>query len=262
MQKDKLHKLLARTGISSRRKIERKIIQGRVVVNGVVAQIGDRACITDTITIDGRIYSNYASIGVLPRVIMYHKPDGEICTMYDPKGRKLVFDSLPRLKVGRWIMIGRLDINTSGLLLFTTDGELASRLMHPFYEIEREYLVRIFGEIRDNIFHKLKDGVILEDGVSKFNQICFFGGKGMNKWYRVTLSRGRKREIRRMFDAVGVKVSRLIRVRYGDVQLPKSLISGKSKELLPKSINFLRQSVGMEYFHFPKKLTDKSSYRS
>ncbi|WP_116963859.1 23S rRNA pseudouridine(2605) synthase RluB [Fastidiosibacter lacustris] len=255
--KDKLQKILAQAGLGSRRKMEEKILQGRVIVNGKIAQIGDRASMDDKIIVDGKPFKNQAVILSRPRVIIYNKPDGEICTKNDPEGRKTVFDALPRLKIGRWIMIGRLDINTTGLLLFTTDGELANRLMHPSYQIEREYAVRIFGDVADETLDKLKQGIELEDGLAQFSSIRFVGGEGINKWYHVTLSEGRNREVRRMFEAVGVQISRLTRVRYGDVILPRYLSMGKSKELSPEIVNALRQNVKMKRFFFPKGLLDK-----
>ncbi|WP_395946592.1 23S rRNA pseudouridine(2605) synthase RluB [Caedibacter taeniospiralis] len=256
-QKDKLQKLLARAGLGSRRKMEEKILQGRIVLNGKVAQIGDRASMEDKIIVDGKPLKNQAVILSRPRVIIYNKPDGEICTKQDPEGRKTVFDALPRLKIGRWIMVGRLDINTTGLLLFTTDGELANRLMHPSYEVEREYAVRIFGDIADEAIERLKNGVMLDDGEAKFTHVRFVGGEGINKWYHVTLSEGRNREVRRVFEALGLQVSRLTRVRYGTIHLPRYLSAGKSEELTPQDVNALRQSVKMNRFFFPKGLLDK-----
>ncbi|WHN66344.1 23S rRNA pseudouridine(2605) synthase RluB [Cysteiniphilum sp. QT6929] len=255
--KDKLQKLLALAGLGSRRKMEEKILAGRVSVNGKVAQIGDRASFDDKIIVDGKPLRNQAVVLSRPRVIIYNKPDGEICTKSDPEGRKTVFDALPRLKIGRWIMVGRLDINTTGLLLFTTDGELANRLMHPSYEVEREYAVRLFGDIEDSVIEQLKMGIMLDDGEAKFSSVRFVGGEGINKWYHVTLSEGRNREVRRMFEAVGVQISRLTRVRYGNLTLPRYLSAGKSEELSPQDVNALRQSVQMRRFYFPKSLLDK-----
>lgn len=253
-QKDKLQKILARAGLGSRRKMEEKITQGKVLVNGKPARIGDRASRSDKITVDGRPLKNQAVFLTRPRVILYHKPEGEICTRSDPEGRKTVFDALPRLKKGRWVIVGRLDINTSGLLLFTTDGELANRLMHPSYQIEREYAVRTFGECSDKALQQLKTGVVLDDGKARFNAICFAGGEGRNRWYHVRLSEGRNREVRKMFEAVDVTVSRLTRIRFGEVKLPRWINAGKSEELAASEVNSLRRSVGMHAFHFPKAL--------
>lgn len=256
-QKDKLHKLLARGGLGSRRKMEEKILSGGVIVNGKTAKIGDRASFNDRIIVDGKSLKNQVVVLSRPRIIIYNKPDGEICTKQDPEGRKTVFDALPRLKIGRWVMVGRLDINTTGLLLFTTDGELANRLMHPSYEVEREYAVRVFGEISDQAIEQLKKGIMLDDGEAKFSHVYFVGGEGINKWYHVTLSEGKNREVRRMFKALGLQVSRLTRVRYGDIKLPRYLSAGKSEELAPRNVNELRHSFKMKRFFFPKSLLAK-----
>lgn len=193
-----------------------------------------------------------------PRVVIYHKREGEVCTSKDEKDRKTVFDSLPKLAKSRWIMVGRLDINTTGLLLFTTDGDLANRLIHPSYQIEREYAVRVFGkQLPNETINKLKEGIQLEDGMSKFNSIKFSGGYGANLWYYITLSEGRNREVRRMFEAVGVTVSRLTRIRFGDIVLPKFVSRGKTLELNPSEVNQLRKSVKLKEYNFPKKLVER-----
>ena len=255
---ERLQKILAKYGVSSRRKAEEIIEQGRVRVNGKVAQLGDKATLKDKISLDGKALSNLGTPMTRPRVILYHKPEGEVCTRKDEKGRRTVFESLPRLAKSNWIMVGRLDINTSGLLLFTTDGDLANRLMHPSYEIEREYAVRVFGEpLTDETLAKLKEGIMLEDGLAKFNSIKFSGGEGANIWYYVTLSEGRNREVRRMFDAVGVTVSRLVRIRYGNTFLPKYVGRKKTLELMPNQVNQLRKSVKLREFKYPKKLLEK-----
>lgn len=255
-KKNKLQKLLALAGMGSRRQIEQQIIAGSVIVNGKVASIGERASFNDKIIIQGKPLKNQVILS-RPRVIIYNKPDGEICTKRDPKRRKTVFDSLPKLQIGRWIIVGRLDINTIGLLLFTTDGELANRLMHPSYQIERKYAVRIFGNLDETIIQKTKEGVMLKYGKSGFDSINFIGGEGINKWYQVTLSEGKNREVRRIFEAFNLQVSRLIRIGYGDITLPKYLRSGKFQELSPKDVNTLRQNVGMTKFCFPKNLLQK-----
>ncbi|KEI35609.1 23S rRNA pseudouridine(2605) synthase RluB [Allofrancisella frigidaquae] len=255
---ERLQKILAKHGIGSRRKIEEFIEQGRVRVNGKVAKLGDKASSTDKISFDGKALHLYGQPMTRPRVIIYHKREGEVCTTKDEKDRKTVFDSLPKLAGSRWIMIGRLDINTTGLLLFTTDGDLANRLMHPSYEIEREYAVRVFGQqLSDDVLSKLKEGIQLEDGLAKFNSVRFSGGEGANLWYYVTLSEGRNREVRRMFEAVGVTVSRLTRVRFGDVVLPKYVSRGKTLELSPTEVNNLRKSVKLEPYSYPKKLVER-----
>jgi 23S rRNA pseudouridine2605 synthase len=176
---------------------------------------------------------------------MYHKPEGQICTRHDPENRETVFQHLPKLRKGRWIMIGRLDINTSGLLLFTTDGELANRLMHPSSEIERQYAVRVLGKVDEEILARLKKGVKLEDGMAKFDIIMDAGGEGANHWYQVVIKEGRNREVRRLWESQGLTVSRLIRVRYGAIHLPKSLRLGMIQDLNVDEINLLRESVGL-----------------
>ncbi len=255
---ERLQKLLAKYGIGSRRKIEEFIQQGRVRVNGKVATLGDKATDKDKISFDGKALHLYGQPMTRPRVIIYHKREGEVCTSKDEKDRKTVFDSLPKLAKSRWIMVGRLDINTTGLLLFTTDGDLANRMMHPSYEIEREYAVRVFGQqLSDETLSKFKEGIQLEDGLAKFNSIKFSGGEGANLWYYVTLSEGRNREVRRMFEAVGVTVSRLTRVRFGDIVLPKFVARGKTLELNPSEVNKLRKSVKLKEYKFPKKLVER-----
>lgn len=255
---ERLQKILAKYGIGSRRKIEEFIEQGRVKVNGKVAKLGDRASNTDKISFDSKALHLYGQPMTRPRVIIYHKCEGEVCTTKDEKDRKTVFESLPKLAGSRWIMVGRLDINTTGLLLFTTDGDLANRLMHPSYEIEREYAVRVFGQqLSDDVLNRLKEGIELEDGLAKFNSIRFSGGEGANLWYYVTLSEGRNREVRRMFEALGVTVSRLTRVRFGDVILPKYVSRGKTLELLPTEVNNLRKSVKLKPYSYPKKLVER-----
>lgn len=256
---EKLQKILAAYNLGSRRKMEEVISAGRVTVNGKVAKLGDRATMEDRIQVDNRAVGNQGVRMTRPRVVIYHKPVGEVCTAKDPEGRKTVFDALERMNKGRWIMVGRLDINTSGLLLFTTDGELANRLMHPSYNVEREYAVRVFGEVTDEIMDKLKQGVVLDDGPAKFDRIQFVGGEQKNSWYHVTLSEGRNREVRRIFESVGLQVSRLTRVRYGSIILPKFVSRGKTYELDPMQVNALRDAVGMKRFFFPKKIYDKSS---
>ncbi|EHC40118.1 Pseudouridine synthase RsuA, partial [Salmonella enterica subsp. enterica serovar Alachua str. R6-377] len=239
---EKLQKVLARAGHGSRREIESIIEAGRVSVDGKIATLGDRVEVTPglKIRIDGHLISVKESAEQICRVLAYYKPEGELCTRNDPEGRPTVFDRLPKLRgargarwiaVGfmrgaRWIAVGRLDVNTCGLLLFTTDGELANRLMHPSREVEREYAVRVFGQVDESKLRDLSRGVQLEDGPAAFKTIKFSGGEGINQWYNVTLTEGRNREVRRLWEAVGVQVSRLIRVRYGDIPLPKGLPRG------------------------------------
>lgn len=227
---EKLQKVLARAGLGSRRQIERWIEEGRITVNGDAATLGARVTPDQTIRVDGRHVPMHVS-QAKPRLLIYHKPEGEVCTRSDPQGRPTVFDKLPSLRGARWIVIGRLDYNTSGLLLFTTDGELANRLMHPSHEIEREYAVRILGKVDDAMLARLKQGVILEDGPAHFDSVVDAGGTGANHWYHVVLKEGRNREVRRLWEAVGVKVSRLIRVRFGPVSLPPHFHAGRSVEM-------------------------------
>ncbi|MDU3077092.1 MAG: 23S rRNA pseudouridine(2605) synthase RluB [Mixta calida] len=242
---EKLQKVLARAGHGSRREIEAMISAGRISVDGKLATLGDRIepNATVKIRIDGHVVSISESAQQVCRVLAYYKPEGELCTRNDPEGRPTVFDRLPRLRGARWIAVGRLDVNTCGLLLFTTDGELANRLMHPSREVEREYAVRVFGQVDDTKIRQLSQGVQLEDGPASFRTIKFTGGEGMNQWYSVTLTEGRNREVRRLWEAVGVLVSRLIRVRYGDITLPKGLPRGGWTELDLQPVNYLRQLV-------------------
>lgn len=245
---EKLQKVLARAGHGSRREIEALIKEGRVSVDGKLATLGDRVEVIANmkIRVDGRVVSIRESEQEICRVLAYYKPEGELCTRRDPEGRPTVFDRLPRLRGSRWIAVGRLDINTSGLLLFTTDGELANRLMHPSREVEREYAVRVFGQVDEDKLRQLSRGVQLEDGPASFKSISFQGGEGLNQWYNVTLTEGRNREVRRLWEAVGVQVSRLIRVRYGDLTLPKGLPRGGWQELPLENINYLRELVELK----------------
>jgi len=234
---EKLQKILANAGLGSRRAIEEWIKAGRVKLNGKVAELGARASIADKIEVDDHLIRITPANEEPPAVLLYHKPAGEVCTRSDPEGRPTVFDNLPRLRNKRWIIVGRLDLNTSGLLLFTTDGELANRLMHPSYAIEREYAVRVWGEVDQTILTNLQQGVMLEDGEAHFDKIVDAGGSGKNHWYHVTLKEGRNREVRRLWESQGVTVSRLIRVRYGNVILPRDLRIGNSRILEENSVN-------------------------
>ena len=242
---ERLHKLLAQSGVGSRREMEELIAVGRVNVNGETAQVGQSASPGDRIKVNGKLvhlkFSNR-----LPRVIIYHKPEGEIVSRDDPEHRPTVFTSLPRMSGGRWVAVGRLDFNTSGLLLFTTSGDLANRLMHPRYNLVREYAVRILGELPEGAKEKLLAGVELEDGVAQFASFVEAGGEGANRWYRVSLFEGRNREVRRMFESVGVVVSRLMRVRYGPFVLPPNLKRGHVMELGEVDIKKLLTDFDME----------------
>ncbi|QLD33538.1 23S rRNA pseudouridine(2605) synthase RluB [Mannheimia varigena] len=244
---EKLQKILARAGQGSRRELEEIIAAGRVSVDGKIATLGDRVQVSSStkIRIDGHLINLISTQKEICRVLMYYKPEGELCTRSDPEGRATVFDRLPRLTGSRWIAVGRLDINTSGLLLFTTDGELANRLMHPSREVEREYSVRVFGNIDDAMLQRLRKGVQLEDGPANFKQIKVVGGTGLNQWFDVTLTEGRNREVRRLWESQGVEVSRLIRIRYGNIKLDKGLPRGGWEEMGLEQVNYLRELVGL-----------------
>jgi 23S rRNA pseudouridine2605 synthase len=234
----RLQKALADSGHGSRREIDAWIAAGRVNVNGEVAQPGQRVGPGDRVRLNGKLVQLKFS-SRLPRVLMYHKPEGEIVSRDDPDGRPSVFGKLPRLRGGRWIAVGRLDFNSCGLLLFTNDGALANRLMHPRYEIEREYAVRVLGVATQEMLDQLQQGIELEDGPAHFTRFLESGGEGANHWYRVAIAEGRNREVRRMFEAVGLTVSRLMRVRYGPVDLPPRLKRGQCADLTPEQVTSL-----------------------
>jgi len=243
---ERIQKILSRAGYGSRREIERWVEAGDILVNGAKATAGQAVSEEDQIILRGQRLHLGSRLKSSPRVLLYHKKAGEVSTRKDPENRPTVFDSLPSLSSGRWIQVGRLDLNTDGLLLFTTDGELANRLMHPSYEIDREYAVRVLGDVTDTMIENLKKGVILEDGKAKFNKITFAGGEGANKWYHVVLKEGRNREVRRLWETQDLKVSRLIRVRYGDVTLSRSLRAGRYEEMTVKRMATLYRKVGLE----------------
>jgi 23S rRNA pseudouridine2605 synthase len=243
---EKLQKVLANAGLGSRRELERWIADGRVTVDGAVAKLGDRVTRDQDIRVDGQPLAAGARHGVARRIIAYHKPEGEVTTTRDPQGRPTVFDHLPVLRNARWIAIGRLDVNTLGLLLFTTDGELANRLMHPSSAIEREYAVRVLGKVDAEMLRRLQTGVELDDGPAHFDTLVDAGGEGANHWYHVTLKEGRHREVRRLWEAVGVTVSRLMRVRFGPVSLPRQLRPGRWMDLDVDVATALLTSVGMK----------------
>lgn len=249
---EKLQKVLARLGLGSRREVESWIGAGRVMVNGVVASLGQRVEPRDAIAFDGRLLRREAASETVRRVLIYNKPDGEICTRHDPEGRPTVFDRLPRLKEGRWINIGRLDINTTGLLLFTTDGELANRLMHPSFEMDREYAVRVRGEVTEEILETLKNGVMLEDGPARFTDIKEApGGEGLNHWFHCVVMEGRNREVRRLWESQGLVVSRLKRVRFGPVFMTSDLPMGRWREMSQGEVDILSREVGLEPVALP-----------
>ncbi|MQR02625.1 23S rRNA pseudouridine(2605) synthase RluB [Glaciimonas soli] len=247
----KLHKVLADVGLGSRRDMEELIIAGRVSVNGEPAHIGQRILPTDQVRINGKLLQRKVSTRP-PRVLVYHKPAGEIVSHNDPDGRPSVFDRLPNMKAAKWLAVGRLDFNTEGLLLFTTSGDLANKLMHPRYNIDREYAVRTLGELEQGMRQKLLAGVELEDGLAQFSKIADGGGEGINKWYRVTIGEGRNREVRRMFEAIGLTVSRLIRTRYGAMTLPRGLKRGRWEELDENDVRAMMAANGLEKAASPK----------
>jgi 23S rRNA pseudouridine2605 synthase len=239
----KLQKALADAGFGSRRELEEWIANGRVNVNGEPAHVGQRVGPNDRIKVNGKLV--HLRLGKQqPRVLIYHKPEGEIVSRDDPDGRPSVFEKLPRIRGGRWIAVGRLDFNSCGLLLLTNSGELANRLMHPSYGLEREYAVRVVGELSDETKKRLLTGVELDDGLANFGRLAEEGGEGTNRWYRVSLHEGRNREIRRMFEAVGVTVSRLMRVRYGPIDLPPRLRRGICMELSPAEVARFLAALG------------------
>lgn len=241
MSEERIQKVLAKIGIGSRREMERAIEAGRVSVNGVVSKLGDKVKPSDKLTLDGKdVKINDKKVR---RVLVYNKPEGEICTRKDPEGRHTVFDRLPKVQGERWVAVGRLDINTSGLLLFTNDGELANRLMHPSRLIEREYAVRVLGEVTQDNIDAMCKGVELEDGFAKFTDVQFFDGKGSNQWFHVVIMEGRNREVRRLWESQNLQVSRLKRVRYGSVFMDSSMRAGTWQELPKKEIDNLAKIV-------------------
>lgn len=242
----RLQKSLADAGLGSRREIEGWIVEGRLRVNGRIAKLGDKVVPEDKIRLDDREVKLRSPRDVPMRVIAFNKPEGELVTRRDPEGRRTVFSRLPRLKTGRWITIGRLDINTSGLLLFTDNGELANRLMHPSREVEREYAVRVLGGASPEVLHRLTHGVELEDGPARFEEIVESGGSGVNRWYHVVLREGRNREVRRLWEAAGCTVSRLMRVRYGNVILGPRVFTGNWRDVTEEELAGLLALAGME----------------
>lgn len=224
---EKLQKVLAQAGLGSRREMERWIEAGRIHVNHTLAKLGDRVDCSAHISVDGQPLKSSPATGAQPSVLMYHKPVGELCTRHDPEGRPTVFEQLPAPPSGRWVMVGRLDYNTSGLLLFTNDGELANQLMHPSFHLKRVYAVRVYGAVPDGILANLKRGVELEDGRAYFDSIESMGGEGRNHWYKVSVSMGRNRIVRRLWESQAVKVNRLMRIEYGPLLLPRTLEAGQ-----------------------------------
>lgn len=258
MSEERVQKALARMGFGSRREIERLIGEGQIRINGQLAKLGDHVNEGDKVNIGNRRTVIKSEVNRI-RVLLYHKPEGEICTQKDEQGRKTVFQSISRLKDGRWISVGRLDINSSGLLLFTNYGELANHLMHPSSEIEREYAVRVHGQVTQDTIKQLLKGVELEDGFMKFDQIIDGGGQGSNHWYHVILKEGKNREVRRLWQSQDVRVSRLTRVRYGNLVLPRDLKVGGKVELSLDEIKNLFAYVKLEW---PESRDEMANERS
>lgn len=243
---ERIQKVLASAGVASRREVDRWLQEGRLTVNGKAASPGDRLRGGEHIALDGKALPLPADSVPAPRVLLYYKPEGELCTRSDPGGRPTVFERLPPAGKGRWITVGRLDVNTSGLLLLTTDGELANRLMHPSWQVEREYAVRVLGEVPASAIQRLLDGVELEDGPARFLSLVEAGGSGANHWYHVVIGEGRKREVRRLWEAVGIRVSRLIRVRFGPLVLPPDMRTGDYRELRRNEFAALYRAVKLK----------------
>jgi len=246
---EKIQKILANAGVGSRRQIEAWITEGRIQVNGKTAHIGERITYHDLVLVDGREIKLIKSQKQKSRILLYHKPEGEMCTRDDPEGRPTIFDRLPLIRNSRWICVGRLDFNTSGLLLITNDGALANLLMHPSSEMEREYAVRIRGDADALQLEKLLKGIKLEDGMAHFDEIKDAGGSGSNHWYHVIVKEGRNRLVRRLWEALDFTVSRLIRVRFGPIQLPSHLKRHQYVELTEEEVSRL-----IDYMHQKDKI--------
>jgi len=241
---ERLQKLIANAGYGSRRWAERLIEQGRISINNKEATLGDKATIADKVTIDGRFIDLKRYSEEETKVLMLNKQAGVICSNKDEEGRKSVFDFLPENT--RWVMVGRLDLNSAGLLLFTNNGELANKLMHPSSEIDREYAVRVLGRVSDEDIKQLISGIELEDGFAKFHKVTVGGGDGANRWYHVVVREGRKREVRRLWEALDFKVSRLIRTRFSDIRMPDNLRANQSELLKPKQVQALLNAVKLK----------------
>ncbi len=260
---DKLQKIMANAGVASRRESERWIEAGRVSVNGKIATIGDRVTERDTVRVDGRPIQITNKESFQRKLIAYHKPEGEISSTKDPEGRPTIFDSLPTIRNSRWLSVGRLDFNTSGLIFFTNDGELANKLMHPSLEIVRKYAVRVRGQVSDDILKQLEQGVQLEDGAANFDTIEAAGGERSNHWYHVTLKEGRNREVRRLWEAFDIQVSRLHRIKYGPFELPRALKRGRWRELTIDELAEFEKIAGLTPSKTNKtRRVEKNSKRS
>lgn len=259
---EKLQKVLARAGLGSRREVEEWIKSGRVKIDERLAEIGDRVHEGNVIRLDGRVVNIKPTAEIRRRVVIYNKPNGEICSRKDPENRPTVFDNLPNLFQGRWLSVGRLDINTSGLLLFTNDGELANKLMHPSTEIERHYAVRVHGDVLPIHIQRLRQGVELDDGLAKFDAISTSGGEGRNQWFKVAIKEGRNREVRRMWESQELEVSRLIRTQYGPISLPRTLPRGVWAELDDHQVNELAKVAGLPPKNIERRVRDHKQMRS
>ncbi|MCP5331183.1 MAG: pseudouridine synthase [Gammaproteobacteria bacterium] len=251
---EKIQKVLARAGFGSRREMEEWIRQGRVKINGNVATIGDRVGTADALLVDGKKVNPNSATVQMQRVLLYNKPEDEICSRKDPEGRPSVYDRLPRITHGRWVAIGRLDINTSGLLLFTTDGELANRLMHPSSNIDREYAVRVMGEVSEEVLKNLLKGVEIDGHLCRFTDVQYYAGEGANRWYHVVLMEGRNREVRKLWESQGIRVSRLKRVRYGPIFIPSKIKRGEFYELPRDEMALLYKAVDLPLNTKPRKI--------
>lgn len=261
VQGEKLQKVLARIGLGSRRHMESAIAEGRVQVNGKPANLGMRVSDTDKIKFDGALVHE-DSASKSPRVLLYNKPEGEICSRNDPEGRRTVYERLPKLNSGRWISVGRLDFNTSGLLLFTTDGQLANAMMHPASGIDREYLVRVQGAVEDEVIATMKNGVELEDGPARFTDVRPGRNEGSHHWYYCVVMEGRNREVRRIWESQGINISRLKRVRYGNVFVPSHVRAGQYLELNPAELQDVYITAGLKPPRFdPKSVTKNHRMR-
>jgi 23S rRNA pseudouridine2605 synthase len=260
-ESERIQKLLANAGYGSRREIENWIVSGRIKLNGKPAKLGDRASVRDRILLDGKPVRIGGDTEKKTRVIAYHKPAGEICSRKDDDGRRTVFESLPPIKNQRWINIGRLDINTTGLMLFTNNGELANKLMHPSSEIEREYAVRVLGNPTKQQLDQLLGGIELEDGPAAFKAIEERGGEGVNRWFHVVIMEGRNREVRRLWEAIGLTVNRLMRIRFANIVLPRNMRPGMVSDITPSELNLLYRLVGIKEEHEPRQKRKKSTRR-